>query len=188
VRRKIGECLIQAGLITPEDLQIALAEQSRSGERLGAILVRLNYATEKQITKALAYQLGLAYVSLAESPPEIAAIPAIPKEVASVRLCVATAVAADVLTVAIADPPSFGTGQDLELQTGFRIKYVMATRSEILDCIDKGYRHTRTSRQPRQESRPEREADRGCGCVSCSRLLQPGWSFCPFCAAPAPAI
>lgn len=188
MRKKIGECLIQAGLITAQDLQTALAEQRRSGERLGAILVRLNYATEKQITKALACQLGFAYLSLAENPPDAAAMPAIPKEVASMRLCVATARTADVLTVAIADPPSFGTGQDLELQTGCRIKYVMATRSEILDCIDTGYRHARVHRPARTESRLDIRSHHACGCVSCSRMLQPGWSFCPFCAAPAPAI
>ena len=68
MRKKIGECLIQAGLITERDLQIALAEHQRTGERIGAVLVRLNFATEKQITKALAYQLGFPYASLADEP------------------------------------------------------------------------------------------------------------------------
>ena len=63
MRKKIGECLIQAGLITEEDLQVALAEHKRTGERVGAVLIRLNLATEKQITKALAYQLGFPYAS-----------------------------------------------------------------------------------------------------------------------------
>ena len=62
VRKKIGECLIQAGLITEEDLQIALAEHKRTGERVGAVLVRLNFATEKQITKAgsVSKRIGLS--------------------------------------------------------------------------------------------------------------------------------
>ena len=70
MRKKIGECLIQAGLITEEDLQVALAEHKKTGERVGAVLVRLNLATEKQITKALAYQLGFPYVSLSDEPPD----------------------------------------------------------------------------------------------------------------------
>ena len=53
MRKKIGECLIQAGLISETDLQIALAEHKRTGDRLGAVLVRMNLATEKQIAKAL---------------------------------------------------------------------------------------------------------------------------------------
>ena len=60
MRKKIGECLIQAGLISETDLQIALAEHKRTGDRLGAVLVRMNLATEKQIAKALAHQLGFA--------------------------------------------------------------------------------------------------------------------------------
>ena len=82
MRKKIGECLIQAGLITEEELQVALAEHKRTGERIGAVLVRLNFATEKQITKALAYQLGFAYANLAEEPPDAQAIVLIPREVA----------------------------------------------------------------------------------------------------------
>ena len=64
MRKKIGECLIQSGLITEQDLQVALAEHERTGERVGAVVVRLKFATEKQVTKALAYQLGFPYVSL----------------------------------------------------------------------------------------------------------------------------
>ncbi len=89
MRKKIGECLIQAGLITEDDLQVALAEHKRTGERVGAVLVRLNLATEKQITKALAYQLGFPYASLAEEPPDPAAIVADPEGVALKRICVA---------------------------------------------------------------------------------------------------
>ena len=107
MRKKIGECLIQAGLITEEDLQIALAEHKRTGERVGAVLVRLSFATEKQITKALAYQLGFPYTSLVDEPPDPvmpeqpdlgaaftrrlpdpAAIILIPKDVALKRVCV----------------------------------------------------------------------------------------------------
>ena len=67
MRKKLGECLIQAGLITEDDLQSALTEHKRTGERLGAVLVRLNLATERQIAKALAYQLGFPYLNLSES-------------------------------------------------------------------------------------------------------------------------
>ena len=70
MRKKIGECLIQAGLITDDDLRRALAEHKRTGERLGVVLVRMNLATEKQIAKALAFQLGFPYINLAENPPD----------------------------------------------------------------------------------------------------------------------
>jgi type IV pilus assembly protein PilB len=135
VRKKIGECLIQAGLITDEDLQVALAEHKRTGERVGAVLVRLNLATEKQITKALAYQLGFPYASLADDPPEATAIVLIPKDVALKRICVAVRLERNLLTVAMSDPLLFSLVQDLEFQTGYRIKQVVATRKDILEAI-----------------------------------------------------
>jgi type IV pilus assembly protein PilB len=139
VRKKIGECLVQAGLITETDLQAALVEHKRSGERLGAVLVRMNLATERQIAKALAYQLGFSYVNLAENPPDPSAVILIPKEVALKRTCIAIALEKNLLTVAMSDPLLFTLVQDLEFQTGYRIKQVVATRAEIVDAIHAGY-------------------------------------------------
>ncbi|HVZ20261.1 MAG TPA: ATPase, T2SS/T4P/T4SS family, partial [Vicinamibacterales bacterium] len=104
-----------------------------------SVLVRLNLATEKQITKALAYQLGFQYVSLADEPPDPAAIILIGKDVALKRVCVAVKLEKNLLTVAMADPLLFSLVQDLEFQTGYRIKQVVATRSDILQAIETGY-------------------------------------------------
>ncbi len=139
MRKKLGEYLIQAGLITGEDLQMALAEHRRTGERVGAVLVRLNLATEKQIIKALAYQLGVPYVSLTDDPPDRAALALIPKDVALERVCVAIKLEGNLLTVATVDPLLISLVKDLELQTGHFVKQVVATRSDILDSIASGY-------------------------------------------------
>ena len=139
MRKKIGECLVQAGLITEADLQTALAEHKRSGERLGAVLVRMNLATERQIAKALAYQLGFSYVNLSENAPDPAAVILIPKDVAVKRTCIAIGVEKNLLTVAMSDPLLFTLVQDLEFQTGYRIKQVVSTRQEILDAIEASY-------------------------------------------------
>jgi len=139
VRKKIGECLVQAGLITDDDLKNALAEHKRTGERLGVVLVRMNLATEKQIAKALAVQLGFPYVNLAESPPDSSAVVLIPKEVAFKRVCVAVGLDKNLLTVAMSDPLLFSLVQDLEFQTGYRIRQVVATRGDIIEAIQGGY-------------------------------------------------
>jgi type IV pilus assembly protein PilB len=139
MRKKLGECLIQAGLITEDDLQSALTEHKRTGERLGAVLVRLNLATERQIAKALAYQLGFPYLNLGETPPDPTVVTLIPKDVALKRSCVAIRLDKNLLTVAMADPLLFSLVQDLEFQTGYRIKQVVATRADILEAIATGY-------------------------------------------------
>jgi type IV pilus assembly protein PilB len=139
LRKKIGECLIQAGLITEEDLGIALTEHKRTGERLGVVLVRMNLATEKQIAKALAFQLGFPYINLSENPPDASAVTLIPKDVALKRVCVAVRLEKNLLTVAMSDPLLFSLVQDLEFQTGYRIKQVVATRGDITEAIQTGY-------------------------------------------------
>jgi type IV pilus assembly protein PilB len=139
MRKKLGECLIQAGLITEDDLQAALIEHKRTGERLGAVLVRLNLATERQIAKALAYQLGFPYLNLAENPPDPTIVTLIQKDIALKRVCVAIRLDKNLLTVAMADPLLFSLVQDLEFQTGYRIKQVVATRADILETIGSGY-------------------------------------------------
>ena len=139
MRKKIGECLIQAGLITEDDLRNALAEHKRTGERLGVVLVRMNLATEKQIAKALAFQLGFPYINLGENSPDPSAVILIPKEVALKRVCIAVTLEKNLLTVAMSDPLLFSLVQDLEFQTGYRIKQVVATRGDIVDAINTGY-------------------------------------------------
>lgn len=60
----LGATLVAQGLLKPEHLTEALAKQKRSGHLLGRILVDNNYATEEQISQAIAQQLNLAYVDL----------------------------------------------------------------------------------------------------------------------------
>jgi type IV pilus assembly protein PilB len=139
VRKRIGECLVQAGLITEHDLQTALDEHKRTGERVGVVLVRMNLASEKQVAKALAFQLGFPFVNLGENPPDPAAVVLIPKEVALKRICVAVTLEKNLLTVAMSDPLLFSLVQDLEFQTGYRIKQVVATGGDIIEAIQIGY-------------------------------------------------
>src|SRR5215470_16019836 len=99
----------------------------------------MNLATEKQIAKALAMQLGFPYVNLADNPPDPSAVVLIPKDVAVKRVCIAVGLEKNLLTVAMADPLLFSLVQDLEFQTGYRIKQVVATRGDITDAIQTQY-------------------------------------------------
>src|SRR5262249_41994425 len=85
------------------------------------------------------HQLGFPYVNLAENPPEPSAVVLIPKEVSLKRVCVAVGLEKNLLTVAMSDPLLFSLVQDLEFQTGYRIKQVVATRAEIIDAIETSY-------------------------------------------------
>jgi type IV pilus assembly protein PilB len=155
MRKRIGQCLIQSGLISRDNLRAALAEQRISGRHLGAVLVDMQLATEQQIAAALAAQLGFPFAALAGNPSDPRAIVLIPKELAQQQLCVAVALERDVLTIAMADPLALTLVEDLGRRTGLRIRPVVATRSDILDAIDGGYPDV----SPPHEG-PLREADR----------------------------
>src|SRR5690349_22605573 len=99
----------------------------------------MNLATEKQIAKALAFQLGFPYMNLAENPPDPTAVVLIPKDVALKRNCIATGLEKNLLTVAMSDPLLFSLVQDLEFQTGYRIKQVVSTKGDIVDAINTSY-------------------------------------------------
>ena len=142
MRTPIGQCLREGGILSEEELQSALDEQKRSGERLGDLLVRVNLASERQIAAALARQLGLAYTDLVESPPNPAAVTLIPKDVALKRNCIAIAVDKNMLTVAMSDPLLFTLVQDLEFQTGYRVKQAVAAAADIVEAIRLWYSDT----------------------------------------------
>ena len=138
------ECLRNAGILTDEQLQHAL-DGRRSGERLGSVVVRVKLATERQVAKALACQLGLDHVDLVEHPPDPAAVAIIPKDVAVKRTCIAVASEKNLLTVAMSDPLNLALVQDLEFQTGYRVKQAVAASSEIVEAIGAWVTHNGTS-------------------------------------------
>ena len=172
MRTMIGESLRQAGIITEQDLQTALVEQKRSGERLGSVLVRMHLAGEREIARALAGQLGLRYVDLAEHPPDPTAVLLIPKGVAFRGGCIAIAVAKNELTVAMSDPLLLTLVQDLEFQTGHRVKQVVSTAADIARAIEAWYSDTAltegTGRRP-----GERNVDPCRGPAVAANLDQP---------------
>ena len=128
--------------------------QARSDERLGVVLVRLRIASEEQIAAALASQLGLPYADLSRESVEPGAVATIPREFALREACIAIRLEKDVLTVAMADPLRISLVQDLQDQTGYRIREVVATRGAILDAVETAY----TERPPDRSALPEAPA------------------------------
>lgn len=64
--KRLGDMLLEAGLITEEQLGEALKYQAQEKERLGTTLVKHNYITEKQLTDTLRIQLGIEYIDLSK--------------------------------------------------------------------------------------------------------------------------
>ncbi|MDQ1616065.1 MAG: type pilus assembly protein PilB, partial [Actinomycetota bacterium] len=140
-RRRIGELLVTAGVLTESELEDALAAQMTtigSRRRLGHVLVDLGLSTERQIAHVLGDQLGLRVVDLGRMPvsPESARI--LPLAVSSRLGVLVLARENGRLTLAASDPTDVVALDDVRLHTGVTdIDLVVATESAIRDQLTK---------------------------------------------------
>lgn len=133
---RIGEILIKEGLITPEQLDNALRE---GGGRVGKTLVKLGYVSDEDISKALANQFLLEFVSLEDTLVPASVINTIPEALARKHIAIPVSGDENNLTVAISDPLNVLTGDELQRATRLRIKLAVATESDIMTAIDRHY-------------------------------------------------
>ena len=61
---RLGELLVRQKLITDEQLQVALEQQKKNGQRLGRVFVECGFVTEESLSRALARQLNISFVNL----------------------------------------------------------------------------------------------------------------------------
>ncbi|MBN2119636.1 MAG: Flp pilus assembly complex ATPase component TadA [Candidatus Omnitrophica bacterium] len=137
---KLGEILVQKGLITEQQFNQALAESKKSGEILGKTLIRLNLITEEELLKALSEQLALTfYPSLKDVSIEPEVISAVPAKFVWYYKFVPLKLRGKILTIAVSDPLAVWAMEDLKLHLGFHVERVLATEKEIIDSIQRYY-------------------------------------------------
>ena len=139
-RRKIGDVLVESGILTPDHIRRALDEQRKVGKRLGQVLIGLQMISEKQIAQSLASQLGLAYTDLGETRIDPALLLLIPEPLAKRHLAVPLETRNKKLVVAMDDPLDYESINDLRFHAGMAIDPVIATRRAILEAIEQNYR------------------------------------------------
>ncbi|MEC5187214.1 type IV pilus assembly protein PilB [Geobacillus thermodenitrificans] len=137
-RKRLGDLLVEAGLITKEQLAEALRERV-PGQKLGDALLQRGYITEQQLIEVLEFQLGIPHVSLYRYPIDPKATSLVPKEFARRHMVMPLKVEGERLLVAMADPMDFFVIDDLRLSTGFQIETAIASKDDILRAINKYY-------------------------------------------------
>jgi type IV pilus assembly protein PilB len=136
---RIGDRLISAGLISSDQLEFALKEQKRTGDRLGAILRQLNLITEDDLAKILAESAGIEHVSVRTLSIDPEVVKVLPETVARKFKVFPIAVENSSVTVAMADPLDVATIDRIQQQTRRYVKVVSSTEFDILTTIDKYY-------------------------------------------------
>jgi type IV pilus assembly protein PilB len=134
-RRRIGELLVAAGVLTSSQLETALTERQRHGqrERLGATIVRLGLASEADVADAVAQQLRLERVDLAGLRPTPEALARVPGYLAERHDLLPLRVAEDTLVVATSDPSDTTALDDLRLVAEVRAVQPMVATPSSLD-------------------------------------------------------
>ncbi|WP_230499438.1 GspE/PulE family protein [Sutcliffiella rhizosphaerae] len=141
IRKRLGDLLVDAGIITESQLQSALKEKTRE-QKIGDVLLQRGYITEQQLIEVLEFQLGIPHVSLYRYPLDEKLIHLISKDFAKRNLIIPLKKEQDKLFVAMADPMDFFAMDDLRLSTGFEIEPIIATKDDILRAINKYYETT----------------------------------------------
>ena len=140
-RKKMGQLLLAAGLITEDQLVEALDRQKQTKRKqLGKILVEMGLTEEEDICRALATQLNLPFVTLSdlEIPRDVPEI--ISRKQAEKKLILAVGKHERRLRLAMANPLDHGTIDDVKFRTGLEVTVVIATEADIRKAIEKNYK------------------------------------------------
>ncbi|KAF1081399.1 MAG: Type IV fimbrial assembly, ATPase PilB [Candidatus Rifleibacterium amylolyticum] len=136
---RLGDALIQEGLINEEQLQQALALQKKSGKRLGAVLVEMHLVTEQDIVQILSKQLRIPFIDLSNYliDPVIAKL--VPEHIAKRHMLIPINKVGNKLTVAMVDPLNIIAIDDIQLMTALMVKPVVATHTDINKALQDAY-------------------------------------------------
>src|SRR5438093_8613055 len=135
--KKLGEILVEEGLISADQLERALLEQSRTDQLLGRILIDLKMVRESDLMAALAKQIGFRFVDLNDFQIDPSAAMLIPDQVARRYRALPIAYEDSRLLVAMADPANLFALDDIRTITGLEVKPVVATAADIESAIRK---------------------------------------------------
>lgn len=139
LKKLLGEILLENGMITQDQLELALADQVKNGGLLGEILVGWGYTTEEAIVQALVRQYHFPTIRPADLQTNEEVIKLIPKEMAGRYSIVGVDLIHSVLTVAMSNPLDLEAIKALETKTGHKTRIFISTYSEILRGIETHY-------------------------------------------------
>lgn len=142
---RIGDKLVELGLITQDQLRIALQEQKSTGKQLGESLLVLGFVTEDDMRNALADKLGEQAISLKGIVADPSALALIPKTMAKRHALfpVSLDLRDNELIIASANPNDIVAGDQINalLAGGPRPRWRLASSAEVLSAIEQFYGH-----------------------------------------------
>lgn len=133
--KRLGDLLIAAGTITPEELDMGLQRQKETKERLGAALISAGIITEAELIEALRLQLGIEYIDLSKTTIPISMAQVVPKNIAKQFQVVPVRMERDELYLAMSDPMNFYAIEEVKKAVRKKIVPMIATTEGVEHAI-----------------------------------------------------
>jgi hypothetical protein len=154
MRKKLGEILLERGIIDHDQLNAALAYQRQWGHRLGVALVAKGFITEDTLVQVLGDVLGMQVVDLSQVRFEPAVLQLLPSQICESNDLIPIGIepgrgkGKGILLVAMAEPMNLSVIDEIEFTTNCRVRPFLATISGISSSIRKNYKGQDTSIKP----------------------------------------
>ncbi len=139
---RIGDLLVEQQLLTEKQLLKALAEQKKSGHKLGRTLIELGFVTEDKLLEVLSKQLGMPYVELKHYKYNAEIVRLMPETVARRYRAIVLTEQDNALLVGMADPTDIFAYDEIVKVLRRRINLAVVRESDLLKTIDVVYRRT----------------------------------------------
>ena len=135
----LGTILVERGLITEQELDDAIREQKRTGERLDHVLVRLGHVDADGVLEAIGRQFDMPIVDLSEIEVDEETLRILPSRLVFKQLCVPIRRTGNTLQVATCDPFELSAFDELRLLTGLGVELVLADERDLRKFIRAHY-------------------------------------------------
>lgn len=139
---RLGDLLIQAGLLTDAQLQLALQEQKRSGSKLGRAVIDLGFVAEVRLLTALSEQMKIPFVELRHFKFDNALVQSLPEAMARRFRAIILTREAGGLLVGMSDPLDLFALDEMERLLKTRMHPAVVREAELLATLDTVYRRT----------------------------------------------
>ncbi len=162
-RKRMGDMLIDEGLVTPDQIEYALKAAKADGMMLGEKLIQLGYVTQESVADALSNQLGLPRVHLSEININEDLLKVVPGEVLRKYTMIPIDYSENninMVKVAMADPMNMGAFDNFTIVTNLQVDACVASRYEIESALDKYYTDDET-RKVMERFKSERRREFG---------------------------
>lgn len=144
LRKRLGDLLVEEGIVTDEQIGQALAAQKNTGRKLGDTLIELGFLSEQQMLSFLSQQLAIPLIDLSRATVDIDAVQLL-SEVHARRLrALVIGRSGDTLRIAMSDPADLFAQESLLNQLPqYSFEFVIAAEKQLVDGFDRYYRRTK---------------------------------------------